>query len=156
MKYAAFFFLLPFLLFSQNENLIVSGTALIYQGGAWVDMPVENILAMAQHGSTSELTFRPINKIIDEPGALYVGETNINDPASGIEYITVTINGILRPFIDYGSGDRARDKRNREVKDGEGREPGPSVMEVFNFLARCGWEFIVLIAPDTYLFKRKG
>lgn len=137
MKILPFLFL-PLLSFSQD--FIISGTAYMYQNGEWVEMPVENILAMM---------------LEDRPRSLYVGETDINDPVNEIHYIYVVTNDLLKPYIDYGAAESVREMRRKEIKDGDGNTPGPRSVEVFNFLARNGWEYVEMIAVDTYLFKRK-
>ena len=153
------FLLLPFLSFSQD--FIISGTAYMYQDGEWVEMPIENILAAAP-GDTGIYQGRVTDEIWTPSGtglvwdALYVGDVNINDPANEIHYIYVVTSDLLKPYIDYGAAESVRDMRRKEIKDNDGNTPGPRAVKVVNFLARKGWEYVEMIAADTYLFKRKN
>lgn len=90
---------------------------------------------------------------------IYIDGVNINDPATGVHYITLNLQ-MQRWWIDYGDDSKRRDMEAREVKDADGKGPtAPTMLGLFNFLRRNGWEFVQSVPPpylgvETWLFRR--
>lgn len=134
--------ILPFLilpLFSFSQDFAISGTAYMYKDSGWIEMPVENIIAMSY----------------ENHAPLFVGDVDINDPENDVHYIEVVLPETLKGYIDIGDGATTREMRGKEIKDGDGNAPGPGRMGAFNFLGCNGWEFVQIVGPDAYLFIKK-
>lgn len=88
-----------------------------------------------------------------------VGETNINDPANEIHYVTVNLQN-TRWWIYWGQDEKRRVYETKEIKDAEGNKPESiNYIALFNFMRRNGWEYVERVEGDymgvsSWLFKR--